>query len=553
MKIFKFKIKNSIFSKLLLYFGISLLLFSLVVGGVFTHLFYRNVMNTNRLNLEARALKISEVVSKFWYFSETDRKDFLKREGFREEYKEKKETGDSSSEKGISENNSRRGRIKDSRSKKRESDENKSEKNDSDDSRFERRVNMRTIGDIAMAEVWIVDAQTGHIIRGKNKGNTPENFSTLPPNAEKVIHSALKGQTTTTENFNSYLDKQAITVAVPILNRSTNAVDGVVLLHYPVENVSSALKNGIYTVILSIVIALILAGIIAIFLSLSFTKPLNKIENAALQIAEGDYLIKTGVEQNDEIGVLAKTIDRLAEQLYTSSQESIRFEQMRKDFITNISHELRTPITVIRGSLEAICDGIITDREMIDEYHRQILSDSIHLQRLVNDLIDLTKLQNPDFSIEKESVNLTQIVNDAIRSMRQIAVRKNISIVSQITESNLIFEGDYDRIRQMIIILLDNAIKFSPENKSIAADLRKEENYSVLTISDEGKGISENDIDKIFNRYHKSNTEENRTGMGIGLAIAQQIAARHSIKISVNSIQDVKTTFTLSFPNKKTT
>lgn len=535
MKYFKFKIKNSIFSKLLLYFGISLLLFSIVVGGVFTYLFYRNVINSNKKNLETRALKISEVVSKSWYFSENDRKDFLQREGFKEEAKEevREELREELQEKLKEKIDFNNLLPKNFREKK-----------------LEKPVNMRLLDDIAMAEVWIVDAKTGHIVQGKGRNNIPKNFSTLPPNAEEVIQSALKGKTTTTENFNNYLDKQAITVATPIFNKTTNNIDAVALLHSPVENISLALSNGIYTIVLSIVIALILASIIAIFLSLSFTKPLNKIENATLQIANGDYQIKTGVDQNDEIGILAKSIDKLAEQLYKSSQESERFEQMRKDFITNVSHELRTPITVIRGSLEAICDGIITDKEMIDEYHKQILSDSIHLQRLVNDLIDLTKLQNPDFSIQKQSINLTQIVSDATRSMKQIANKKNINILLDFVENDLMFEGDYGRIRQMIIIILDNAIKFSPENKNITINFKKKKNQYILNISDEGRGISEDDIDKIFNRYHKSNTEENRAGMGLGLAIAHQIATRHGISISVKSVQNVKTTFTFSFPVK---
>lgn len=132
------------------------------------------------------------------------------------------------------------------------------------------------------------------------------------------------------------------------------------------------------------------------------------------------------MDQGDEIGELAESIDKLAVQLDKSSKESERFEKMRQNFIANISHELRTPITVIRGSMEAICDGIISDPEQLKEYNRQILSDSIHLQRLVNDLIDLTKLQNTDFSIDKSIIDLSEIVNDAVRSMKQISTKKRI-------------------------------------------------------------------------------------------------------------------------------
>ena len=109
---------------------------------------------------------------------------------------------------------------------------------------------------------------------------------------------------------------------------------------------------------------------------------------------------------------------------------------MRNDFITNISHDLRTPVTVIRGAIEAICDGIITDKNTLNDFHRQILSDSIHLQNLVNDLIDLNKLQNSDFSINKSEINLYEVINDAVRSMKQIAIKKVFPLIFSV-QTNL--------------------------------------------------------------------------------------------------------------------
>ena len=226
---------------------------------------------------------------------------------------------------------------------------------------------------------------------------------------------------------------------------------------------------------------------------------------------------------------------------------------MRQNFIANISHELRTPITVIRGSMEAICDGIINKPEQLKEYNEQILSDSIHLQRLVNDLIDLTKLQNTDFSINKSTIDLSEIVNDAVRSMKQISNKKNIKINFFENKSNheigsYLFTGDYQRIRQMIIIILDNAIKFSSKDQKIDIYLRKIDEKYELKICDYGKGINPKNIGEIFNRYHKSNTEENKNGMGLGLAIAKEIAIRHNIEIAAESTPDVQTVFTFLIP-----
>lgn len=566
MKIKDIKFKNKIFIKLLSYFGLSLLLFSIVIGSIFGYIYIQNTVSLHKKNLVERAYKISTTLSKMWFedgnenLENKDRKPLSKETSSvkpvrREKPKIVGNINGKAFENNVIEN------IRKNETEK--SPEEKNSKKLLDKKHFHRhRIvdekdnnvkifrSMRMIEDIAMGEVWIVDAKTGNIVQGRNEKGQPFSYLKLPPNAEETIKKAISGEATTTENFNDYLNENSITVAVPIKNGET--IEGVVLLHSPVKYMSSALKSGIYTLVFSILAALILAGISAVWLSISFTKPLNKIRNTTTELAKGNYEVTTQVNQSDEIGELAKSIDKLALQLDKSSKESERFEKMRQNFIANISHELRTPITVIRGSIEAICDGIISDSEQLKDYNEQILSDSIHLQRLVNDLIDLTKLQNTDFSIDKSTINLLEIINDAVRSMKQISTKKgvkiNFSVENTIEEDRYLFVGDYQRIRQMIIIVLDNAIKFSNENQEVDILLKKENNKYELKICDSGRGIGSKNIGEIFNRYHKSNTEENKNGMGLGLAIAKEIAIRHNIEIMVESEPYIKTVFTFLIP-----
>ena len=566
MKIKGIKFKNKIFIKLLSYFGLSLLLFSIVIGSIFGYIYIQNTVSLHKKDLVERAYKISTTLSKIWF---EDGNENLENKG------RKPLSNETSSEKPVRrekpkivgningkafENNVIEN-IRKNETKK--SPEEKNSKKLLDERHFHRhRIvdekdnnvkifrSMRMIEDIAMGEVWIVDAKTGNIVQGRNEKGQPFSYLKLPPNAEETIKKAISGETTTTENFNDYLNENSITVAVPIKNGET--IEGVVLLHSPVKYMSSALKSGIYTLIFSILAALILASISTVWLSISFTKPLNKIRDTTTELAKGNYEVTTQIKQSDEIGELAKSIDKLALQLDKSSKESERFEKMRQNFIANISHELRTPITVIRGSIEAICDGIISNPEQLKDYNEQILSDSIHLQRLVNDLIDLTKLQNTDFSIDKSTINLFEIINDAVRSMKQISTKKgvkiNFSAENAIEEDRYLFVGDYQRIRQMIIIVLDNAIKFSNENQKVDILLKKENKKYELKICDSGRGIDPENIGEIFNRYHKSNTEENKNGMGLGLAIAKEIALRHNIEIFVKSVPNIKTVFTFLIP-----
>ena len=566
MKIKGIKFKNKIFIKLLSYFGLSLLLFSIVIGSIFGYIYIQNTVSLHKKDLVERAYKISTTLSKMWFedgnenLENKDRKPPSKETSSEKPVRREKpkivgNINGKAFENNVIENirkNETEKRLEEKNSKKL-LDERHFHRHrivDKKDNNVKIFRSMRMIEDIAMGEVWIVDAKTGNIVQGRNDKGQPLSYLKLPPNAEETIKKAISGETTTTENFNDYLNENSITVAVPIKNGET--IEGVVLLHSPVKYMSSALKSGIYTLIFSILAALILASISAVWLSISFTKPLNKIRDTTTELAKGNYEVTTQVNQSDEIGELAKSIDKLALQLDKSSKESERFEKMRQNFIANISHELRTPITVIRGSIEAICDGIISNPEQLKDYNEQILSDSIHLQRLVNDLIDLTKLQNTDFSIDKSTINLFEIINDAVRSMKQISTKKgvkiNFSAENAIEEDRYLFVGDYQRIRQMIIIVLDNAIKFSNENQKVDILLKKENKKYELKIRDSGRGIDPENIGEIFNRYHKSNTEENKNGMGLGLAIAKEIALRHNIEIFVESEPNIKTIFTFLIP-----
>lgn len=566
MKIKGIKFKNKIFIKLLSYFGLSLLLFSIVIGSIFGYIYIQNTVSLHKKDLVERAYKISTTLSKMWFedgnenLENKDRKPPSKETSSEKPVRREKpkivgNINGKAFENNVIEN------IRKNETEK--SPEEKNSKKLLDEKHFHRhRIvdekdnnvkifrSMRMIEDIAMGEVWIVDAKTGNIVQGRNEKGQPFSYLKLPPNAEETIKKAISGETTTTENFNDYLNENSITVAVPIKNGKT--IEGVVLLHSPVKYMSSALKSGIYTLIFSILAALILASISAVWLSISFTKPLNKIRDTTTELAKGNYEVTTQIKQSDEIGELAKSIDKLALQLDKSSKESERFQKMRQNFIANISHELRTPITVIRGSIEAICDGVISNPEQLKDYNEQILSDSIHLQRLVNDLIDLTKLQNTDFSIDKSTINLFEIINDAVRSMKQISTKKGVkisfSVEKAIEADKYLFVGDYQRIRQMIIIVLDNAIKFSNEDQKVDIFLKKENKKYELKICDSGRGIDPENIGEIFNRYHKSNTEENKNGMGLGLAIAKEIALRHNIEIFVKSVPNIKTVFTFLIP-----
>lgn len=496
--------KNKIMIRLGLYFFVSFVIFSIIIGIVFSILFSRHNIDVHRAELERQVISISDILSETLA---TDNRHGL--------------GGGRGMGMGMMDFN----------------------------------TYLRLIEEIVVCSIWIVDEDLEQIIFTSGRGHrhmqtqSPINPSQLPYYAEQTIIDALGGKSSTSESFSEFFGTPSITAAAPLSSRSGEVI-GAVLLHSYVYNVELVNTQGITILLYSISGAIFMSIFVAAIFSFRFTKPLNKMKKVALQISHGNYSIETGIDQSDEIGELAVALDHMAGKLAKSSEESAQLEKLRRDFVANISHELRTPITVIRGSLEAICDGIVSDEEKVNSYNKQMLFETIHLERLVSDLLDLARLQNPDFTMEMQLVDLKDIVQDIVRSMKEIAERKDIRLKFACVGEAFAFTGDYGRLRQMFIIILDNAIKFSDAGKIVFINLTRNDKTISLIVKDEGLGISSDDLPHIFQRFHKERSEHNKAGTGLGLSIAKQIADRHGVVVKVESQLGKGTEFTFIFESK---
>lgn len=400
---------------------------------------------------------------------------------------------------------------------------------------------LRFLDELAMAEVWIVDDQLNVITQGHNQAEI--NNSALPENAGQIVAQVFAGELTYGEEFSELLRTPTLTVGAPIT--VDGHVLGAVLLHAPVDGINEAVRQASIALAVGTGIALLLAGLAAALLSYRFTRPLTKMKNTALLLADGDYTVKTGVIRQDEIGQLASVMDELARRLCLAQAERDALDKLRENFVANVSHELRTPVAVLRGSLENLIDGAVSKPEEIGEYYDQMLSESCHLERLVNDLLELTRLQDDGFSLEMAQVNLCDVVRDAARAIRRGAQSKEITVQASFPEQDCIVMGDYGRIRQLLLILLDNAVKFSPRQGGIEVALMKHNGFS-LTVTDHGEGIPSAELPFVFDRFHKISSPTNKNGTGLGLAIAKEIAARHGANIYAQS-DACSTCFTVFF------
>ncbi len=408
---------------------------------------------------------------------------------------------------------------------------------------------LRFIDDISMAEVWLVD-ETGQTI-DLSTPNYSLSYEALPPGAEELIRQVFEGGVVSGRAFSSVLDVPSITVGAPVFDNE-GAISGAFLLHSPVNGIEDAQRHSLVIFAACIFSALLLAFALSVLLARHFINPLKEIGLAAEQVMAGDYSAQVHIAQNDEIGDLARNINELFTRLSQIEEERKKLDQMQQDFVSNVSHELRTPITVIRGSLEVLKEGLITDKEEIQEYFQQMLSDTLHLQRLVNDLLELSRLQNVHFQIHKTELNLTGLVTDTIRSMQRIAEKKQVQIQFNNQAGLVLFLGDYDRLRQMFIINMDNSIKFSPSGSVVSVDMYYQEDRCVISLTDHGSGILPEDMPYIFHRFYKKHSGENENGSGLGLPISKEIADRHGILITWESILNDRTTFYFSFPQTHT-
>jgi two-component system sensor histidine kinase ResE len=229
--------------------------------------------------------------------------------------------------------------------------------------------------------------------------------------------------------------------------------------------------------------------------------------------------------------------------------ESEQLEQLRRDFVANVSHEFRTPLTVIRGSLEALLDGTVTDNQDIRYYHERMLGETRSLERLVADLMELSRLQSGKITMNKEKIHLPLLLADTIGSLQTIADKKQITIQYS-SGSNIppIF-ADYDRIREIIVILLDNAVKYSPANTIITVSTGLNTDQTVsLKIQDHGYGIPPEDLPHIWDRFYKSDKARSINGTGLGLAIAKHLINLHNGKVNVQSTLNVGTIIEIILP-----
>ena len=286
----------------------------------------------------------------------------------------------------------------------------------------------------------------------------------------------------------------------------------------------------------------------AIFFSRMLVRPIIKIKEAALVLAAGKYGHKTGIVRRDELGSLAESMDTLSDRLVEAEQYRESIEQNRRDFFSNVSHELRTPIAVVKGYADTLVDGYVKEPEKQREYVERIQNECGSMERLVSDLLILSRMQNPDYELNMEVLNVIAVAQDAMRSIRILMAEKKLTGTVEYSDACSLIMGDYDRIRQLFLILLQNAVKYSDEETSIDVYIERKEETIITTVRDYGSVIPKEEWEHIFEKFYRASNHGEKDGSGLGLVVADHIVKRHNGNIRVESDEKKGTCFIIEFP-----
>ena len=376
-------------------------------------------------------------------------------------------------------------------------------------------------GVVVLASPGIDDAWIGQTITNQN-----------------VMDSVLDGQIVSLEGkINGMFDDPVLTVGYPL---QTEQIAGIFMCTSMLEIERSL--QGMYQMGFFILTAIMGIGIIFVYIfSKRISSPLLQMNEAVKVIAGGNFEQRVEINSEDEVGQLAESFNHMAESLD-------KYEKVRRDFIANVSHDLRSPLTSIQGFLGAILDGTIP-HEKQEHYLNIVLEETKRLTKLTNDIVELSRAQTSTITLEKTRFNINNLIRESIERLEPQLQKKDIKIDAIFVEKETFVEADEDKIARVIYNLVDNAIKFSEEGKKIEIETALKDNKKLLvSVKDYGKVISEEDVKYVFDRFYKvdSSRGKDKTGSGLGLSIVREFLLAHGENIGVKSEKGKGTTFLFS-------
>ena len=376
------------------------------------------------------------------------------------------------------------------------------------------------------ADIWIVSYNSGTVQYLDSTWNTTKSLETEAVMEQLDLIQA--GNEITVTGLFPELGDQIVTIGVPWLYDGQTVV-GAVLLHIPTQSLRVSVRAVLAQILPAAALALVLGTILAFFLARSQIRPLNEIKSAVREFTKGDLTRRVNVKCGGELEELGDSINRMAEELS-------RLEDSRRSFVANVSHELRSPMTSMRGYVQAMLDGVIGQEDM-PRYLNIVLSETDRLTELVRDLLDLSRLESGKFPLTLAPFDANELVRRNLINFEGRIEAKNIEVQVELADDPLTVLADANRINQVVSNIIDNAIKFmNGEGSVLTLRTLREGKNARFVIMNNGEDISEADLPYIFERFYKADkAHTSGQGTGLGLSICQRIMQQHGSEITARS------------------
>ena len=316
----------------------------------------------------------------------------------------------------------------------------------------------------------------------------------------------------------------------------------------PLIQLNEVMRDIRAKIVISSGFLLIIVICFTILVSNRITKPIRMMAESAEQIRSGNLEKRIHWSSRDEFGKLAVSLNEMVDKLNEDITKLKKLERVRTEFLGNVSHELRTPIFAIQGILETLAAGALDDKEVSNDFISRALENTKRLNTLLNDLIEISRIESGDMKMSFRYFPLKDFLIQVIDEMSHFASEKNITLEFDRSASPVNVMGDKDRLKQVMINLIDNAIKYNKPNGNVLISYYMTNSTVLISVADTGVGIPAEHLPRIFERFYRVDKERSREegGTGLGLAIVKHILEAHGSKIEVQSEVGIGSTFQFS-------
>ncbi|SMC33687.1 sensor histidine kinase [Sporomusa malonica] len=379
------------------------------------------------------------------------------------------------------------------------------------------------------AVLWLEDAN-GQIIQGMPPNHlNPESYKVGNPlnhPKAKIVRSPEM--------------QNAIIISVPVTIADK---PGQIIAYYTVNSIHLVLERITRFYFFPFIVGLVAAFLLAMLLSRQLTRSIADIASAAKRFSAGDYTSRTHSTGKDEIGALGKTFNAMADAIFHT-------QQTRRNFFANISHELKTPLSCVKATTEALIDGIATNDQERTQYLERVLAETDRMSRLVHDITDTEQLESGKMFIKQEPIDLAALLLNQADKIEPLLKKKNLSLLLRVETDKHRILGDAGRLEQVLDNLMSNAIRYAPAGSRIGLILTEENEWLQVCVSDQGEGIADEELPLIWERFYRIDKSRDRSagGSGLGLSISRGLMEAMGGTISVQSKKGEGTSFKIHIP-----